>query len=62
VDEVNPQQFRKAIAAAISGAVVGFVGHALNMNTENTAALSTVVSTFLVYLIPNEPPRKEPTL
>ena len=47
------KQFNKASAAAGSGLLATVVGVSLGLSPEIIGAVSTVLSTLLVYLVPN---------
>ena len=49
------QGFNKATAAALSSAATALLVAYTDMPTEAVAAVGTLVTTFLVWLVPNKP-------
>ena len=48
------QQFNKATAAVIAGAVVTIIGSLVSLDPTLTGALQTVITAGLVFLVPNK--------
>ena len=51
---MNIQRFNKALAAAISGAITGFLTPYLCLRADESATLSSFIVAAVVYLIPNK--------